>query len=561
MVWLKKADLRGPKGRDAVSVESTRVVNGRLIVELDDGSVRDAGPVAGPQGLPGANAVPTDQAVGAYISTEGESATKTAVAQAINVATVDRGIRQARLADTASADRTASLANSTAQWQDGAAFTETWSDYSAWSASTRQQLKSGRTYANGSGGASGICHGFQVGAGQTARMVFDVSYVYDSSDSVGGVIVGVTSDAVGANMEIGAGTARGLYFSGQRLYRWDRGTSNLLFTFAEDARFVVTLIVEASIITITAHSTDDEIEVRTTMPRGTSAINNIGILATDSRGTAGMSVGTIGARTLLPTTVPHAPEELAVRAHWTPQAAGNVRIAFPTNYDSRKPSPVVLCFHGAGGNELTFAPLRGSGTADTNQPLVAEGFLAAGYVVVSVGAANPTTFGSDAGLAAYLNGYRFFRDSYSMGLVVVYGNSMGGLESLLTLSRDAIPARAWCATSPVCNLGGTYANPTFTDAIRSSYGIAADDSDYAALTDRHDPVLLPPTAFRGIPMMFIAASDDTVIPKATNTDVLAPAIAATGSPVTVITATGDHGFDHTPYLARIVAFFDAAIGR
>lgn len=51
-----------------------------LRVTLSNGSVLDAGNARGAQGLPGTNAVPTDDAVAGYISTSGTSATKLALA-------------------------------------------------------------------------------------------------------------------------------------------------------------------------------------------------------------------------------------------------------------------------------------------------------------------------------------------------------------------------------------------------------------------------------------------------------------------------------------------------
>jgi lysophospholipase L1-like esterase len=68
MTWQKVAGLRGPRGW---SVNSARVdASGRLSIGLTDGQQINAGPVVGPPGLPGVNAVSNDAANATLVQTE-----------------------------------------------------------------------------------------------------------------------------------------------------------------------------------------------------------------------------------------------------------------------------------------------------------------------------------------------------------------------------------------------------------------------------------------------------------------------------------------------------------
>jgi hypothetical protein len=85
-------------------------------------------------------------------------------------------------------------------------------------------------------------------------------------------------------------------------------------------------------------------------------------------------------------------------------------------------------------------------------------------------------------------------------VIVTYGNSMGGLESLLTLAERRIPCiLASLVTVPVTNLAASHADAVSTTTIRTAYGMASDGSDYAAKTSGHDPLLMKGWQFRGLP--------------------------------------------------------------
>jgi acetyl esterase/lipase len=230
-----------------------------------------------------------------------------------------------------------------------------------------------------------------------------------------------------------------------------------------------------------------------------------------------------------------------------------IKVELPPTYDARVPAPVMIYFHGAGGSEHQF-----SDAASQKQVMLAA--LAAGYIVVSASDnIYASGFGADAAIECYPLAYQWARDNFNIGPVVFHVNSMGGIESLITLSQRRIPGVvAWCGTSPTSNLRTAYDNAAFTASIAGAYGIAGDGSDYAAKTTGHDPMLLDGDAFRGLPMMFLHATDDAVIPKATNTDMFKARIAPFALEVIDVGGiTGGHSFTVTStQAAAIIAFFN-----
>jgi hypothetical protein len=209
-----------------------------------------------------------------------------------------------------------------------------------------------------------------------------------------------------------------------------------------------------------------------------------------------------------------------------------------------------MMFHGNGSDELHW-------TTNTNGKAIADAFLAAGFIIIA--AANTggvSTWGADAGLNAYTNAYRYARDHYNLGGIVFYANSMGSIESLNVLARDAIPGvAAWAGTVPTFDLAENHANSLFTAVIDGAYG-----GDYATNAAGHDPALMDPLAFRGIPMWMLVATDDAAVTPGPNGLALYAAIEKT-NPRTKIEVTGNHS---TPQIAAsasmIVGHCSAALG-
>lgn len=371
--------------------------------------------------------------------------------------------------------------------------------------------------------------------------------------------MGVTQDAAGGAFTAGATKMRGIYFRGD-IAIMDQGTVTSLGTPTAGAWQVV-ISSDGLYLSAVATKVDGSQEFSYKWPVSPSfQINNVAVFNSDSRNLAGHSVGVIGARGGISTVTPRTGiEGVAARtvsvSSVGPANAYGIRIAMPPSYDSRKPSPVAICFHGNGSNETTWA-------TNANGITVANALNAAGYIVLSAAnTANVSTWGAQAGLDAYYYAYQALRDAgYPLGPVVLYANSMGGIESLLTLAARRIPGIvAWCGTSPTTNLADNYTGSggVFTATINTAYGITGNaPNTYALLTAGHDPMLMSGSAFRGVPMLFLAATDDTTVLKTNNTDPMAALCAPYASSVTVVPTTGGHSFNFAPYTGQIVSFFN-----
>lgn len=111
----------------------------------------------------------------------------------------------------------------------------------------------------------------------------------------------------------------------------------------------------------------------------------------------------------------------------------------------------------------------------------------------------------------------------------------------------------------VSSVTGTTPNFVINTATPAEHGHtigAVVSATYAQATAGRDPALMRGDAFRGVPMLAIAATDDTVVPKTENTDVLETIAGPYAPEMTVVPATGGHSFSAMPnYAPQIVAFY------
>jgi pimeloyl-ACP methyl ester carboxylesterase len=311
--------------------------------------------------------------------------------------------------------------------------------------------------------------------------------------------------------------------------------------------------VDKTNISCVAVRYDGNVEYRTSFPRSSFTVNNIYVFNSTSTGNTSAYINALGARKGITTLAPRAGiegQERTVQWSTVPDGVNAARIALPANYDSRVPTPLVIAAHGHGATAAMFAD-------DSHGKLMANAFLAAGYIVAStVGNATGTEFGSNKLINSQAALYKYVRDHYNIDGVFLYGISMGGLGSLLSAVDERIPdVRAWCGSSPICSLSWAYEQAGWTTEIKTEYGIASDGSDYASKTAGNDP-LLKPEAFAGLPMFFVSSPADTVVTKANNADQLAAAVGPYAAEVKTYTAAGQHN-DPSQYPASdIVAFFD-----
>lgn len=439
---------------------------------------------------------------------------------------------RARLASRAGYDAARSNGFAQAGQASATAFTEAWADTSAW-AGAGVQVSAGKLF--GTTGGGGIGHSFRVAPGVLARVTFTLDWVANGTSGQG-ILIGFARNTVGGSVPGGGSQSRGLYFRSTgtlgAIHGIDNGTQDgtALFQGFSNSTWVITATVDENWYSLVAvcPATNDRVVRRFARDDSTFPLNNLTIMMNDSRGLSGSAIrpiteARIGALATGVTTAG------AVGGHWSSVDGDNIMILTPSTYDSRRPSPVAVLFHGNGSDETYWNTIF-------NGKAIANAFLAAGFIVVS--AANTgavSTWGSDSGLDPYTRAYQYTRDHYNTGAVVFYANSMGGIESLNVLARDAIPGvAAWVGTVPTYNLAENHSNALFTATIDAAYG-----GNFAVNAQGHDPAVMSPLSFRGIPMWMMIATDDTTVTPSANGYALYAAVAQT-NPIVKVEVTGGH---------------------
>lgn len=479
------------------------------------------------------------------------------------ISSIANGQRQL-ITNKAIIDSMLSIARSKVNYDDtaGSIFTEDFTDLSNWvlDPTPGMQVSGNKLYSTGTGsGTNGGNHSYVLASSDNLRAVFKLNI--PTGDPGGNVIIGVSKDAAGAAPTASAANAFGLIFSGDNAatQQWDSGTaSNTPENVTPSAGdYIVAVIVDSVYISVVAVKTDGNVEMSARRARSGFDVNNLYIFNSDTRALSGMSINFVSARKGLASITPRTfGEGQAKTEQWTGDGSQSWKVYLPEGYDSRIPRSVAICFHGHGSSETAW-----SGGSDTNYPLIQRALTNAGYIVVSCSYNNSyTTWGNGTSTNAYYQAYRFVRDNYAIAGVVIFANSMGGIESLNAIAENKIPCVAWAGTSATYDLQNNFDNPLFKDAIKDAYGIAADYSDYASKTAGRDPALKDASAFRGLPMWMAAASDDTYVSKTNNVDALYSKVSNVSmEAVKVDVASGGHGFDVTPYLSDIVNFFNKYI--
>lgn len=456
-------------------------------------------------------------------------------------------------------DSLVSINKSKALYDDTAStiFTENWSNLNNWTlaATPGMQISNNKLYSTGSGGpSSGANKSYALGANENLRALFKVTI--PSGGITGGAIVGVSQDTAGAVPSGGAAKAFGIYFRDPSTVTqvMDNGTvtdnpANLQSTAGD---YTVTVTVDQTYISVVAVKTDNSLEISARRLRAGFAVNNLYVFNSDSRALTGISIGLVSARKSLQTISPRSFGEGSKTMQWTGDGTQSFRIYLPANYDSRIPSPVAICFHGNGTDETHWTS---SGNA-TNMAGMQKELVNAGFIVLTCSLnSSKTTWGNAASTNAYYEAYNYLKNNYAIGPVVFYANSMGGIESLNALAENKIPCSAWAATVPTYDLKSNYNNSMFTTLINSAYGIAADGSDYSTKTLGRDPALMSASAFRLLPMMILAPSDDVAVSTADNADALEKKVSGYALEVVrVPVPSGGHSFNVSPYIQQIVNF-------
>lgn len=437
-------------------------------------------------------------------------------------------------------------------------FVEPWNSASTnWAqGSAPLQVSGNRLYAGATvSGGSSQNHSYALSAGQSMRVVIPVTVAAGST--TGGIAVGVNQDAAGAAPSTGLANFFGVYFNftGSKIESYNNGTVTQLSGTLNRGDYLATITVDATYISVSLDKVDNTVGFFARRARTGFTVNNIEIFNSDTLNTTGSSCGPMSARKDIQTIEPRIFGEgsTASGLMWLGNSAATVGygVWLPPSYDSAVEYPLVVMFHGDGSDEMAF-------NSDPTYPIMRRAFANAGYICLSVGiAANKSTWGNQASIDAYFAGWQYIYSRARIGSTVFLGCSMGGIESLNSLSKGIIPGvAAWIGYSPTTSLATAYAS-AWTTKINTAYAISGGNT-YAIATAGYDPLLAAPAAFRSVPMLFAAATDDATVPKSSNTDPLVARVTGVATEVVSIAGiTGGHSFvPSAGVLAQMIAFAD-----
>lgn len=233
----------------------------------------------------------------------------------------------------------------------------------------------------------------------------------------------------------------------------------------------------------------------------------------------------------------------------------SITVLVPQSYSATAGAHIVLYAHGNNGTHTEVASRTSVDRAAFLDELIDAGYIVAGSNL------NGNNWGNSASLASMVDLYAYLVTNYRCRSTLLWGTSMGGLSSLLAIADDRIPrVKGWLGILPVCDLANMFGgnSGTYAAGIRTAYGIAANGSDYATLTDGHDPVLLEDvSAFANIGFMSISSPDDTVVDEAENSTAMHALVASVVFENNHLHTTGDHGSlnSYAVMLANAPAFF------
>ena len=455
-------------------------------------------------------------------------------------------------------DSATSSARSRIAWEDAAEVTELWDALTAWQAAD-VQIIDGSVYRVTTlvGSYPTAVRAIAIGTVNKARL--RGSFVVPVAGAGAGIcFAGFWTGATDAPITAAPNAAYGVGVKENgRPYRWFAGAQlELSASPLAAGTYYWSATADTTWITVTLSNATETAVYSDRVGRPGSGITGVMLYNSDTRHSAGVGIGPVGARADTVTAkVRTGIEGLAPSGEWTQLAgAQNIRISLPTNYDSRKPTPLVLYSHANNGTEMDPLLLPPDGPYELTATLVANGYA------VASSTQHGNNWGSQVAVDDLYALYKYFRDRYSLGPVVILAQSMGGAAALTAIRQRRIPGiRGFCGIFPVCNLASMYAAGNYATAIRTAHSIAGDGSDYAAKTAGLDPALGNGPDFRGIPMRFYHSSGDTLVNKADNSDVIAALVAPYAPEATVVVTTGDHGDTINFQGTDVLAFFNRCI--
>lgn len=209
--------------------------------------------------------------------------------------------------------------------------------------------------------------------------------------------------------------------------------------------------------------------------------------------------------------------------------AEKAMILVPRSYDKVKGAPLIMYHHGVGENERALL-------VDRLKADCVKALLEAGYILCGSNA-HGNNWGCAQAQIDYSNLYEHVSRHYNITRVCFWSQSMGGMSGLLSLKN--IPAQGWLGTYPVTNLEDLYRQERFQPQIQSAFRFS-DSNSFATATLNFNPVLMDMQKIHVPRIRFYASPEDTVVPMATNTDLMTKAFGTRKENV-VITCKGEHG--------------------
>lgn len=439
------------------------------------------------------------------------------------------------------AERQTALARSVDEWTRNASYFDEFADFTGWTNNGSLTVSGGKVYTiNGAAGSGRAAHPVAVTASQTMILRAKVDI------APGGVVSGSNNTLVGLT-DVTAGTAPGFaQVVGGGVTRDGRpviiayGGADTSGTTVITGSAYVTVVADATSISVSVSDADGNVALRARYARTVlagSAVPQIAMYGFDTRGTSGNGVDAVSYRlgTVSPETNAHAllgdPAPTTMLTLDGPSGQ-RIYVSLPKGWKSTRPVPVFIHLHGHDGSELTIA-----GTSGPNWNRVRVALNAAGIAVAST-QAHDNGWGNTASVNDVLALYRYLRDQFPVGAIILSANSMGNLPGLLTLAGRAVPGIVgYHGVDPVTSLASMWAGGagTYAANIKTAYGFS-NNADYPTATAGHDPLLLNPSAFRGVPMRLVASNADTVASRADNAD----ALAARLSNVALVAGSGAH---------------------
>jgi hypothetical protein len=241
----------------------------------------------------------------------------------------------------------------------------------------------------------------------------------------------------------------------------------------------------------------------------------------------------------------------------------NIMVLVPNSvsanpYNAANPTKVVMYIHGHSESETALVLVDQKGT-------VAQELLDAGYILCASNA-HGNSFGNQDALDDYAALDVYMRANYNVLGYGIWGQSMGGLPSLMLIPDGQISDIAgWLGTFPICSLAASYngtGGVNFQADIDAAFGITGETPNtYAEKTDGYDPNALSAVSFGTVPMRSYASYGDTTVHRAQNADAFQTKVLSSRTEAAVVACTGNHGDVSHFQGADYIQFFDRAFAE